>query len=55
MKASFLLRFFKSRKFSYAAGFAFMFAASFIQTLFPKVLGSSVDLMKERALRFTRC
>ncbi|MFD1772861.1 ABC transporter ATP-binding protein [Paenibacillus rhizophilus] len=48
MKAFFLLRFFKSRKFSYAAGFAFMFAASFIQTLFPKVLGSSVDLMKER-------
>ncbi|NJJ40977.1 ABC transporter ATP-binding protein [Paenibacillus apii] len=47
MKDSVLLRFFKSRKLSYAAGFAFMFAASFIQTLFPKVLGSSVDLMKE--------
>ncbi|WNS43718.1 ABC transporter ATP-binding protein [Paenibacillus sp. MMS20-IR301] len=47
MNSSVLLRFFQSRKLSYTIGFAFMFAASFIQTLFPKVLGSSVDLMKE--------
>lgn len=47
MNSSVLLRFFKSRKLSYIIGFAFMFAASFIQTLFPKVLGSAVDLMKE--------
>lgn len=47
MNSSVLLRFFKSRRFSYIIGFAFMFAASFIQTLFPKVLGSAVDLMKE--------
>ncbi|WP_342421354.1 ABC transporter ATP-binding protein [Paenibacillus sp. FSL E2-0178] len=46
MNSSVLLRFFKSRKLSYIIGFAFMFAASFIQTLFPKVLGSAVDLMK---------
>ncbi|MNO21991.1 putative multidrug resistance ABC transporter ATP-binding/permease protein YheI [compost metagenome] len=46
MDFSVLLRFFKARKFSYMIGFAFMFAASFIQTLFPKVLGSAVDLMK---------
>ncbi|AIQ43107.1 ABC transporter ATP-binding protein [Paenibacillus sp. FSL R5-0912] len=47
MNSSVLLRFFKSRKLSYIIGFAFMFAASFIQTLFPKVLGSAVDLMKD--------
>ncbi|KWX77035.1 ATPase [Paenibacillus riograndensis] len=46
MDFSVLLRFFKARKFSYLTGFAFMFAASFIQTLFPRVLGSAVDLMK---------
>lgn len=46
MNSSVLLRFFKSRKLSYIIGFAFMFAASFIQTLFPKVLGNAVDLMK---------
>lgn len=47
MKSSVLLRFFKDHKYSYAAGFMFMFAASFVQTLFPKLLGSAVDLMKE--------
>ncbi|MFD1904735.1 ABC transporter transmembrane domain-containing protein [Paenibacillus rhizoplanae] len=47
MNSSVLLRFFKSRKLSYSIGFAFMFAASFIQTLFPKVLGGAVDLMKD--------
>ncbi len=46
MKSSILLRFFKARKTDYLVGFSFMFAASFIQTLFPKVLGHAVDLMK---------
>lgn len=47
MKSSVLRHFFSTRKISYIIGFTFMFAASFIQTLFPKVLGSAVDLMKD--------
>ncbi|UQZ32984.1 ABC transporter ATP-binding protein [Paenibacillus sp. PK3_47] len=46
MNSSVLRHFFNTRKLSYIIGFTFMFAASFIQTLFPKVLGSTVDLMK---------
>lgn len=46
MNSSVLRHFFNTRKISYIIGFTFMFAASFIQTLFPKVLGRAVDLMK---------
>ncbi|MBW4080202.1 ABC transporter ATP-binding protein [Paenibacillus sp. S150] len=54
MDFSVLLRFFKARKLSYIIGFSFMFAASFIQTLFPKVLGSAVDLMKDSGFEIRR-
>lgn len=54
MNSSVLLRFFKTRKLSYFIGFMFMFAASFIQTLFPKVLGNAVDLMKDSGFETRR-
>jgi ATP-binding cassette subfamily B multidrug efflux pump len=41
-----LLDFFKKNVRAYSAGFLFMFLASYIQTLFPKVLGATIDIMK---------
>ena len=36
----------KEHKVTYALGFAFMFLTSYIQTLFPKVLGDTIDILK---------
>jgi ATP-binding cassette subfamily B multidrug efflux pump len=41
-----LLNFFKKNVLTYSAGFLFMFLASYIQTLFPQVLGAAIDIMK---------
>lgn len=46
MKNSIVYDFFKKNAFSYIVGFIFMFLTSYIQTLFPKVLGNTIDLMK---------
>lgn len=46
MKEKILLNFFKKHAVSYLAGICLMFLASYIQTLFPKILGKTVDLMK---------
>ena len=43
-----LIKFFKDHKFFYMVGIVFMLLASYIQTLFPKVLGNTVDILKVR-------
>ncbi len=46
MKNKILLDFFRQNKLAYGIGFIFMFLASYIQTLFPKVLGDTMDRLK---------
>jgi len=46
MKSKLIVDFFNQHKLSYFVGIIFMFSASFIQTLFPKVLGNTIDIMK---------
>lgn len=41
-----LINFIKERKVSYAIGIIFMLLTSYIQTLFPKVLGNTIDILK---------
>lgn len=41
-----IIDFFKEHKVTYALGFMFMFLTSYIQTLFPKVLGDTIDILK---------
>lgn len=41
-----LLQFFREHKYSYMVGIFFMLLSSYIQTLFPKVLGQTVDILK---------
>lgn len=41
-----LVDFIKKHKISYTIGIFFMFSASYIQTLFPKVLGNTIDILK---------
>lgn len=41
-----IINFIKKHKFSYLIGILFMFLASFIQTLFPKILGKTIDILK---------
>lgn len=38
--------FIKKHKISYVIGIIFMLASSYVQTLFPKVLGSTIDILK---------
>ncbi len=47
MKDNLIWSFFKKNKLTYLAGLIFMLTASYIQTLFPKVLGETIDMMKE--------
>jgi len=42
-----LIEFINKHKVSYIIGIIFMLLASFIQTLFPKVLGNTIDILKE--------
>lgn len=46
MQKDILFKFFKDHKFSYMIGIFFMLLSSYIQTLFPKVLGNTVDILK---------
>jgi len=46
MKGNIVFDFFNQHKLSYFIGLIFMFSASFIQTLFPNVLGNTIDIMK---------
>lgn len=46
MKEMILMNFFKKHSLSYISGICFMLLASYIQTLFPKILGKTIDLMK---------
>ncbi len=46
-----IFRFFREHKFSYIVGILFMLLSSYIQTLFPKVLGNTVDILKSRNFR----
>lgn len=46
LKRSILFDFFTENKFTYMLGIFFMFLASYIQTLLPKVLGNTFDIMK---------
>lgn len=46
-----IFRFFREHKFSYIVGILFMLLSSYIQTLFPKVLGDTVDILKTRNFR----
>lgn len=41
-----IIDFIKKHKFSYAAGLVFMLLSSYIQTLFPKILGNTIDILK---------
>ena len=41
-----IIGFMKDHKFSYIIGILFMLLSSYIQTLFPKVLGNTVDVLK---------
>lgn len=45
--------FIKKHKYSYMAGIFFMLSASYIQTLFPKVLGNTVDILKNRNFKLS--
>lgn len=46
-----IIRFFKVHKFSYIIGVLFMLLSSYIQTLFPKVLGNTVDILKSKGFQ----
>ncbi len=48
MGENIVFRFIRQHKFSYIAGILFMLLASYVQTLFPKVLGDTVDILKDR-------
>ena len=52
MSKSILIEFFKKHKLSYAIGFTFMFLTSYIQTLFPRVLGNTIDILKANNFSF---
>ena len=45
--------FIKKHKWPYIIGIIFMFSASYIQTLFPKVLGRTIDILKEEGFKFS--
>ncbi|MCR3760734.1 ABC transporter ATP-binding protein/permease [Clostridium felsineum] len=47
MGNSILLSFFKKNKSKYILGFIFVILSSYIQTLFPKVLGNTIDILKQ--------
>lgn len=46
-----LTQFIRDHRFSYIAGVLFMLLSSYVQTLFPKVLGNMVDILKNRGFR----
>lgn len=46
MKENIIVNFFKNNKLRYTVGLIFMIASSYIQTLFPKILGNTIDILK---------
>jgi ATP-binding cassette, subfamily B, multidrug efflux pump len=46
MKKNIMLDFLKENKSSYSLGIAFVLISSYIQTLFPKILGNTIDILK---------
>jgi ATP-binding cassette, subfamily B, multidrug efflux pump len=46
MGKNILIKFIKEHKLSYFIGIIFMLLSSYIQTLFPKVLGNTIDILK---------
>lgn len=46
MKTKVVLDFIKENKLSYVVGIFFMLISSYVQTLFPKVLGRTIDILK---------
>lgn len=46
-----LLHFLWEHRFSYTAGIVFMLLSSYIQTLFPKVLGNTIDILKQKGFQ----
>lgn len=46
-----LINFIKKHKRSYFVGIIFMLLTSYIQTLFPKVLGNTIDILKENGFK----
>ncbi|MCD2348157.1 ABC transporter ATP-binding protein [Clostridium guangxiense] len=48
MKENIIIDFFKKNKLRYSIGLIFMIASSYIQTLFPKILGDTIDILKNR-------
>ncbi len=51
MEKNILIGFVKEHKFSYMIGLVFMFLSSYVQTLFPKVLGNTVDILKIKGFK----
>ena len=48
MGKNILIRFIKDHKYSYIIGIAFMLLSSYVQTLFPAILGNTVDILKNK-------
>lgn len=48
MKKNIILDFFIKNKLSYIVGIIFIFIASYVQALFPKILGKTIDILKEK-------
>lgn len=46
MKQNILLNFFKKNMVSYGIGMFFVLVSAFIQTIFPRILGNTIDLLK---------
>lgn len=46
MKYKILVSFIKKHKYSYLTGILFMFVSSFVQSFFPKVLGTAIDMLR---------
>ncbi len=46
MDKNILIGFIRKHKISYITGLLFMFLSSYVQTLFPKILGNTVDILK---------
>ncbi len=54
MEKNILIDFIKKHKRSYIIGLLFMFLSSYVQTLFPKVLGNTVDILKIKGFQGDR-
>ncbi len=54
MDKNILIGFIRKHKVSYGAGLLFLLLSSYVQTLFPKVLGNTVDILKVRGFEAGR-